>query len=208
MKKEFFAAVLAFFAFTQTQAQITFKPTLRAGVNFSHYTKGDNQNYYDSNGNSVSAPEFKSKTDFYAGFAGTLHLTKYYTLQPELDYSRQGSKYTYYDTNISKTRSEQFDVSYLSIAILNKFTFNDKFNIHLGPAIDFVVDKSNNTSPTDIDLAFVAGMGYNITKSFGIEARVKKGIVPVNDDYYYYYDDSNHTNVVFSVGAYYSFDLK
>ena len=208
MKKIFIAALITFFVFTQTEAQVTFKPTLRAGANFSHFTKGDNYDYYDNDGNLIDSPTYKSKTDFYVGFAGTLHLTKYYTLQPELDYSRQGSKYTYYDTNLSRNRTQQLDVSYLSIAFVNKFTFNDKFNVHLGPAIDFVVDKSNNFSPTDIDLAFVAGLGYNITKNFGIEARVKKGIIPVNDDYWDDNTDSNHTNVVFSVGAYYSFDIK
>lgn len=207
MKRIFIAAVLVFFAFTQTEAQVTFKPTLRAGANFSHFTKGDYYDYYDNNGNLVDAPDFKSKSDFYVGFAGTLHLTKYYTLQPELDYSRQGAKYTYYDDVTSGYRTQQLDVSYLSIAIVNKFTFN-KFNVHLGPTIDFVVDKSNNFNPTDIDFAFVAGMGYDITKNFGLEARIKKGIIPVNDDYWDDNSDSNHTNVVFSIGAYYSFDVK
>jgi hypothetical protein len=208
MKKVFLTAIITFFAYTQTQAQVTFRPTLRAGANFSHFTKGDDYNYYDNNGNPVGAPEYKSKTDFYVGFAGTLHLTKHYTLQPEFDYSRQGSKYTYYDTNLSQKRTQQLDVSYLSIAIVNKFTFNDKFNVHIGPTVDFVVEKSNNFDPTDIDLAFIAGLGYSFTKNFGIEARIKKGIIPVNDDYWDDGSDSNHTNVVFSVGAVYTFDIK
>ncbi len=207
MKKVFIAAMIAFFAFTQTQAQVSFKPAIRAGANFSHFTKGDSYDYYDDNGNPIDAPNYKSKSDFYVGFAGTLHLTKYYSLQPEFDYSRQGTKYSYTDQTTLNTVNKQFDVSYLSIAIVNKFTFNDKFNVHIGPAIDFVVDKSNNFSPTDVDLAFIAGMGYNITKSFGLEARIKKGIIPVNDNYFDS-SDSNHTNVVFSVGAVYTIDIK
>ena len=91
MKKFFIIASLAFFG--MTQAQVTFKPGLRAGANFSHFTKGDEFNYYyDNNGNQVSG-DYSSKTDLYLGFYGALHLTKYYTLQPEINYSRQGTIY-------------------------------------------------------------------------------------------------------------------
>jgi hypothetical protein len=46
------------------------------------------------------------------------------------------------------------------------------------------------------------GAGISLTPNFGIEARVKKGIIPVVD-----YNES-HTNVVFSLGGTYTFDLK
>ncbi len=196
MKKFFIIASLAFFG--MTQAQVTFKPGLRAGANFSHFTKGDEFNYYyDNNGNQVSG-DYSSKTDLYLGFYGALHLTKYYTLQPEINYSRQGTVYNGNDG----FGDVKLNVSYLSIAIANKFTFTDKFNVHIGPTIDFVVDNDFNTE-SDLDFAFFLGAGYNFTKNFGIEARVKKGIIPVLDDYNDY-----HTNVVFSIGATYTFDLK
>ncbi len=202
MKKVFIIAMFAFFG--MTQAQVTFKPGLRAGANFSHFTKGDNYNsyYYDNNGNYVSnsnGNKFNSKTDLYLGFYGALHLTKYYTLQPEIDYSRQGAVYK--NNNGS---DEKLDVSYLSIAIANKFTFSEKFNVHIGPTIEFVVD-NNFDVDNEVDFAFFLGAGYNFTKNFGIEARVKKGIIPVIDNYN---DDSYHTNVVFSIGGTYTFDLK
>ena len=226
IKRIFLAAVL-FFAFFQAEAQVTFKPGLRAGANFSHFTKGDYQGttgtYYDGFEyvpyNSNDQVKFSSKTDFYVGFYGALHLTKYYTLQPEVTYSRQGSKVEWASYNplpvgATQRHSDQIDISYLSIAIINKFTFTDKFNVHLGPTIDFIVDKNNlalDTTPynsgyyvtdSDVDLSFVFGFGYNFTKNLGIEARVKKGVIPVLD-----FDD-NHTNVVFSAGLTYTFDLK
>jgi len=221
MKKILIAAIFALIGFTQTQAQVTFKPGLRAGANFSHFTKGsDYDNYYNSNDDRT---EFESKTDFYVGFYGALRLTKYYTLQPEINYSRQGSKfntrdfrYDQYGNSIgSNTRSGQIDVSYLSISVINKFTFSEKFNVHIGPTIDFKVEEggsfvtpnNNNyyydSDPTDVDLAFVAGVGFNFTKNLGIEARIKKGIIPVIDT-----SDDNHTNVNLSIGATYTFDIK
>ena len=61
---------------------------------------------------------------------------------------------------------------------------------------NFVVD-------SDVDLAFFLGAGYNFNKNFGIEIRAKKGIIPVLD-----FSESSHTNVVFSLGATYTFDTK
>lgn len=215
MKKLFIVAIIALLGITQTEAQVTFKPGLRGGVNFSHFTKGDNYNNnygnpYSSGNNGVN---FNSKTDFYVGFYGALHLAKVYTLQPEIDYSNQGSTLNYIDSN-NISRSTKLDVSYLSIAVINKFTFN-KFNVLVGPAVEFVVDEKNMTAENDIDLTFQLGAGYDITKNFGLEARIKKGIITsfYSNSYYnngssYYSNSSDHTNVVFSVGATYTFDIK
>lgn len=184
----------AFFGMLQTQAQVTFKPGLRGGANFSHFTKGDY--YYSNNNNNVN---YDTHTDFYLGFYGALKLSKFYTLQPEINYSAQGSDYS-----SSNFGSANFKVDYLQIGVVNKFTFSDQFNVHLGPTLDFVVSKNFYTE-ADVDMAFVLGAGFNFTPNFGIEARVKKGIIPVfySDD-----DNSDHTNVVFSLGATYTFDLK
>jgi hypothetical protein len=224
--KKITLALFVLFGFAQLHAQVSFRPGIRAGANFSHFTDGDFDNNTfatDINGNPIRIPrdEFKSKTDFYVGIYGALKLTRFYTLQPEVTYSRQGSKIVTYDAPngmINKT-SGQIDLSYISVAIVNKFTFNDKFNIHIGPTIDVIAEKSgdfdympsNNDyyyydgifydTESDIDLAFVFGLGYNFTKNLGLEARVKKGIIPVLD----WNDD--HTNVVFSAGLTYTFDV-
>ncbi|WP_281321872.1 outer membrane beta-barrel protein [Flavobacterium aestivum] len=189
--------LLSFFGILQAQAQVSFRPGLRAGANFSHFTKGGDYYYYNPNGSIQSGPNvhYDTKTDFYIGFYGALKLSKYYTLQPEIDYSSQGSEYR------SSTNSAKFDVDYLSFEVLNKFTFGNQFNLHFGPTLDFVVNKNFNTD-ANVDMAFVLGAGINITRNFGIEGRVKKGIIPVLD-----FND-NHTNVVFSLGATYTFDVK
>jgi hypothetical protein len=188
--------LFAFFGILQTQAQVSFRPGLRAGANFSHFTQGGNY-YYDPYNPNLSGPNvhYDTKTDFYIGFYGALKLSKFYTLQPEIDYSSQGSEYR------SSTNSFKFDVDYLSFEVLNKFTFGDRFNLHFGPTLDFVVDKNFNAD-ANVDMAFVLGAGINLTPNFGIEARVKKGIIPVLDF------NENHTNVVFSLGATYTFDVK
>lgn len=204
MKKVLFIAFFALIGMSQAEAQVSFKPGIRGGVNFAHFTKGDNYYYYDSYNtdpyyNGVENDPFSSRTSFYVGFYGALKLTKYYTLQPEIDYSGQGSTYKYIDSN-GQNRTDEFDLGYLSIAVVNKFTFN-KFNVHVGPTIDFIVDE-NIPVDNEVDLAFQLGAGFDITPNFGLEARIKKGIIPVIDY------NTSHTNVVFSVGATYTFDVK
>ena len=199
MKKTIIIAGFILLGFAQLSAQVSFRPGLRVGANFSHFTKGDrvySNSYYDSY--SRSNIEYNSLTNLYVGIYGALKLTKYYTLQPEIDYSNQGSSLKY----PGFSNSEKFNVTYLSLVMINKFSFSDKFNIHLGPTLDFVVENDFRTN-SDADLAFVLGAGYNFTKNIGIEARVKKGIIPVIED-----NNVTHTNVVFSIGAAYTFDVK
>lgn len=198
MKKSLFLFAILFGFIFSSSAQTTFKPGFRAGLNVSHFSKG-NDAYYDDG--YTNDRDFSSKSDFYIGFFGDLNLTKYYSLQPEINYSRQGSKYNYFDENLMRNRSTDLEVSYLAFGVANKFKFN-KFNVHVGPTIEFVVDENFDTDAS-VDLAFFLGLGYDFTSNFGVEARIKKGIVPVLD-----FSDGNHTNVVFSVGAFYKFDVK
>lgn len=198
MKKALFLFAILFGFIFSSSAQSTFKPGFRGGLNVSHFSKG-NDAYYDDG--YTNNRDFSSKTDFYIGFFGDLNLTKFYSLQPEINYSRQGSKYNYYDETLMRNRSTDLEVSYLAFGVANKFKFN-KFNVHVGPTIEFVVHENFDTDAS-VDLAFFLGLGYDFTSSFGVEARIKKGIVPVLD-----FSDGNHTNVVFSVGAFYKFDVK
>lgn len=208
MKKSIIVAVICFFGLTQMNAQVSFRPGVKAGLNVSHFTQTNRTD-----------EKFNSKTDFYAGVFGALKLTKVYTLQPELVYTRQGAEREYFDQD-NRRRTEDLDVSYLSIGVANKFTFKN-FNFQVGPTIDVKVNDShkeiapnnnenysyefNNNPYTGIDFAFFAGVGYDFTKNFGVEARIKKGIIPVNDSWDY---DENYTNVVFQIGATYTFDIK
>ncbi len=196
MKKIIFIAVLTFLGITH--AQVTFKPGFRAGLNFSHFTKGNDEFFYEDNLPDNNDRNFSSKTDFYLGLTGAIKLTKYYTLQPELNYSRQGSNLRI----IGVSGIKKLNISYISPTITNKFTLNGNLNLHVGATIDLQVDADFKTD-SDLDLTLFLGAGYNFTKNFGIEARVKKGIIPVLD-----YSDGNHTNVVFSFGGTYTFDLK
>lgn len=202
MKKLIVLAFFYAFGISQSNAQVTFKPGVKAGVNFARLTQTDNPN-----------ERFYGKTDFYVGILGELKLSRVYTMQPEVLYSRQGSGIEYVDSN-NVRHDDKINISYLSLGLANKFTF-DKLNIHVGPTFDIKINDTNkelgnNNDYNDyyedyygngIDMAIFIGAGYSITNNLEFEARVKKGIIPVNDGW-----DSE--NMVFQVGLAYTFDTK
>lgn len=197
--KHLLFSILACVTIIQVQAQVTFKPGLRAGLNFSTFTE-THSSY---------------KTGFYVGGFGEIKLAKRYTLQPEITYTEQGSNNvteTYYDyfTNTEKTERKDLKLNYLSTAVMNKFTFGNGFQLQVGPTLDFVLNDNLKRRFSDVDLAIVAGIGYKLPSGLTLEARVKKGIIDVLDDNYsvnnndYLFGDYN-TNFLFQLGASYSF---
>lgn len=183
-------------------AQVTFKPGLRAGAAFSTFSN-THSDY---------------KTDFYVGGFGEIKLTKIYTLQPEFTYTRQGANniktYNGFSNNPAIIERGNIQLDYLSVAMINKFTFNGGFQVQVGPTLDFIVNDNMLYENSDIDLAFVAGIGYKVPMTgLTIEARIKKGLIDVIDsDYYgssnnendYWFGDYN-TNVSFQSGVSYAF---
>jgi len=215
MKKIFLT--IAFFAVVAVQAQIRVKPAVRAGINFSKFTNSDTD----------------MKTDFFVGGSVALNFTKFYALQPELSYSRQGAKETLYANYsygdpfdpIFSTRKEEYKYSldYLSLTIINKFTFGPGFQVMVGPAVDFKIADNFASygieNPSDIDVSLVAGVGFAFKNGLGVDLRFKQGLVDIfgyrNTTYYTdtYYED-NYTvddvvlNQTIQLGVSYTFDTK
>ncbi|MWB93861.1 outer membrane beta-barrel protein [Flavobacterium sp. GA093] len=197
--------VIAFVLVTGViNAQVTFKPGLRAGAALSTFSN-TNSSY---------------KTDFYVGAFGEINLTKVYSLQPEITYTQQGSDNIKiirdYDGENYVLESRDLEIDYLSVAMINKFTFNQGFQLQVGPTLDFRVQDNLKYLDSDVDLAFVLGLAYRISPDLTFEARFKKGLVDVlESDYYssggynddYWLDDYN-TNIGFQIGLAYSFGGK
>ena len=199
MKKIFTLLALFLLSAFAAEAQVTFKPGIRAGLNFA----------------SIRQTDFDSRTDFYAGGFGAIKFSRVYTMQPEITYSRQGGKgeAVFYDPFLNAYGKVEADIKidYLSFSVMNKFTFSESFDIHVGPMIDFQTIANVNTN-IEFDMGIMAGVGYTFPFGLTIEARVKKGILDVletddyeTDEFDFAYD--YNTNFVFSIGGSYIFDV-
>lgn len=184
-------------------AQVTFTPGIRGGANFAKFTENDGglYNWFEAS-DEYWANEEKVKTsyiaDFYVGVFGNIRISKLYALQPEINYSRQGS--------IMKTSTQEVksELSYLSLQAVNKFYFHN-FNLHAGLSIDILISDKNFDpyNKKNTDLGVLVGLGYDITKNFGIEARLKKGLISQIKT-----TSEDHTNLLFQTGIYYTFNTK
>ena len=199
MKKLFVFTLLAFGI--TSQAQVTFSPGVRTGLNLAN----------------VGELEASYKADFYVSFVGALNLTRVYTLQPEIGYSRQGAMdvpyHVYnYNTGDTSTGITDLQLNYMTTSIMNRFNIA-QFNIAVGPTFDFLMSHNMDHRENNVDIGISFGLGYKSDSGFGIEARLKQGIVDVvSHDFYggdndYFFDDYN-TNTVIQLGVFYLFDLK
>ena len=72
-----------------------------------------------------------------------------------------------------------------------------------------IVDSYYDTKPysinNDVDLTFNIGLGYNITDQFGIEVRMRQGIIEPIYANSNNFTSSSHLNRSFMVGATYTF---
>ncbi len=198
--KKLFLITLLILGLT-AEAQVTFNPGIRAGMNLSN----------------VGELEASYKPDFYISFLGALNLTRVYTLQPEIGYSRQGAKdvpYHGYNYNSQNYTSGMTDLqlNYMTASLMNRFNIS-QFHIAVGPTFDFLMSHNMNYRENDVDLGISFGMGYKSASGFGVEARLKQGIIDVvSDDFYggengFFFGDYN-TNTVIQLGVFYAFDLK
>lgn len=211
--KKIVAILVVTLAAWQADAQVTVKPGVRAGVNFSTFTH----------------EAFDTRTDFYVGGLVGIKLAKFYTLQPELNYSRQGAKGRIYYTEFNNfdpvipspleySREHDYSIQYLSFGIMNKFTFLESFHAIVGPTLDFRVGDNfpdvAQLRAADFDLGLSGGIGYTLPIGLTVEARYKLGLVDVFGDIYnddwddddWYNDDRDIIlNSVIQLGLSYSF---
>ncbi|MDR0194520.1 MAG: PorT family protein [Myroides sp.] len=151
------------------------------------------------------------RTNFYLGVQLPIRLAKFYELQPELVYSRQGANNAVDRAYFSNSYQGKDDLTldYIDINVINKFHFG-RVNLQVGPGLA-IHTSSNESNITPIDLTFNFGIGIDITKRLGVEARWMPGIVDINDSGDYYYNGNYNSNSdymrnnTFQIGAYFKF---
>ncbi|WP_165748935.1 porin family protein [Cellulophaga sp. Z1A5H] len=195
MKNLIFAFI--FITITTTAfSQVIARPGVRTGANFTNFTNSDSD----------------SKTTLYVGGFLAIKLAHFYTLQPEINYSRQGAKSKFssdYDT----------EIQYIGLAITNKFSPFKGMGLYtiIGPGINIKVGDNYDTNFNDdlegFDFLIFGGLGYDFPFGLGAEIRYNIGLI---DIFGRNINSNNHQdttfdnlilNKVFQIGVTYKFDF-
>lgn len=191
MRKVIFLGLMVF-GFTAAQAQTEFRTGLRAGLNIS----------------TIEDVDASAKPGFYVGAFGNIKFTKFYSLQPELNFSMQGANDVYLSSRyFPETNGGRADIplNYLGLTVMNKFNLKSFF-LQVGPSLELLLTESKYNNNRG-DLSLNVGLGYDITDNLSVEGRYKAGVADVvNDqDWFLFFSGLNY-NSVFQVGLTYKFN--
>jgi hypothetical protein len=144
------------------------------------------------------SPSMSSVANFHIGGFVEIMLNKKVSLQPELLYSKQGSKFNQLvdvgDGNLYDTRNT-FKFSYFNIPLMVKYYPDSKLFLEAGPQVGFLSaakievkipglgsgedDVKDSFNSIDFGLGF--GAGYYLTEQFSANVRYNFGLSNIAD---------------------------
>ena len=189
--KKLYLLLLTVFSLAAADAQVQFG--VKAGANFSTFT-GD-----------VSGA--KMKVGFHGGALVALPLFSEFSLQPEVMFSGQGTKFS--ESGFTAT----WNANYINVPVLFKYNNPTGFFAETGPQLGFLMSaKAKVSGQDDVDLkdqlnstdfSWAIGVGYLIkTANIGIDARYNIGLSNIAKDSG---GGGSAKNSVFQVGVFYLF---
>jgi hypothetical protein len=175
-------ALLFFFNPSRSHAQIDLG--VKGGLSIPNLTSGSSDNPINSGYSSRLGPDFAIHAEF--------HLSKHFSIQPQLEYSSQGGKKNG-DQAFSvppgpilyATYNSTAKINYLMLPILAKYRFllSDHWNLYVaaGPFVSFVVSAKNITSGTSmvyLDAAHTQPTGQQ--QNFDADTDIKSDLHKAN----------------------------
>jgi hypothetical protein len=192
--KIYFTLGLFFIAFLRSEAQV--KIGVKTGYNLS--TLQYSGVLYLNNKSNLSG--------FNAGILVSIPLSSYFSLQPEIVYSAQGTNYQIANADAA------YHYNYLNIPILLKYQHPIGLFAETGVQISFPLSAKNIVAGKSEDImsktyspdyAWVSGLGYKVPKiNLSIDIRYNLGLINIaHQDA----GDVNIKNSVFQIGLFYLF---
>ena len=192
MKRIILLSIVLFGYSVNAQQEFKFGP--KAGVNLSTLS---------------NSPKAKMLIGFYVGVVAEIKFDDKFSIQPELIYSSQGAKYDYSVSlgNISGTIFQE-KLEYINIPILAKYYIYNGLSVELGPQFGFLVKaeskdeiSANGTTfenkrdfkneVNSFDFGIGAGLAYDLSNGFFVNARYNFGLTKVGKSDQYYKDSKN-----------------
>lgn len=199
MKKVILAAfVLGTITTAVAQQQVKFGP--KAGLNFANLS---------------GLNDSEMKTSFHVGAVAEIKFNEKFSIQPEVVYSAQGTKYT--ETfPVLGTVETSLNNDYINIPILAKYYIVDGFSVEAGPQVGFLMkseskveggsgsvttDSKDSFKSTDFGLGL--GLAYDLPVGLFVNARYNLGLSDIRENTSA--GDAVKNNVI-QVGIGYKFD--
>lgn len=141
------------------------------------------------------------KAGFHGGVLAHVHLSPAFSLQPEIMYSTQGSKYA---------ANSKLLLNYINIPLLLQYNFDNGFRLQGGPQIGFLIEAKQKIGTTEfdesdkwksIDISLPIGISYLCYSGFGVDARYNIGVTNIREN-----SSVNYRNSVIQLGLFYLLD--
>jgi opacity protein-like surface antigen len=160
----------------------------------------------------IAGLDSEKRNDYYVGAYLSVKFNKQFTLQPELNYSRQGAKLN----GVQVDEIREITIEYLSLSILAKVYLVGNLHLTFGQYID--VNLYDNIYHSNdfflfphLDLGFIVGAGFDIISNLTVEARYRHGLIDVYnrnpDEVIISNIDGKNINQVIQLGLAYKFDF-
>ena len=157
MKKFLIIAIVSGVFTWNAQAQDV-KFGVKAGANFSNVKVSTDFGGVTPDG----------ATSFYVGGLADIGLTDKIHIQPELQYSIEGSK--------------DADVSFVNVPVMLKYYIIEGLNVQAGPQLGILVDAEGGTDGLkSTNLGFNFGAAYELVGGFFVDARYNLGLSDISD---------------------------
>ena len=165
--------------------------------------------------------KWEGNVSYIIGIGYEIPLTEKFYIQPELNYFRlnadAGKKEIWRDQQI--TIGDELRVSIIAIPLIFKYNIFNKFDIELGPQLNYISNISRTRNDgvekekvdsrvNNFDFGITGGLSHNITQKFGANLRYYFGLTDVDErpGYYLAYTDADLGKMSFaSLSLFYKF---
>lgn len=182
--KKLVLAALAVFAIGNSafaQQEVKFGP--KAGVNFANLSGQDDSNML---------------TGFHVGAVAEIKFNEKFSVQPEVLYSAQGSKYEVSNSIGSYKATQKLD--YINVPIMAKYYVAEGFSVEAGPQVGFLTKaeltqegnvagivngestRDNKDTYNSVDFGVNFGLAYDLPAGLFFNARYNLGLSDVVKD--------------------------
>ena len=155
--------------------------------------------------NKTTQESLESRLGFHVGLLSHNHISNKIAIQPEIQFSTQGTEVELGDNDI------EYRTSYINVPVMLQYMFNNGFRIEAGPYIGFLVgakDVSANGTEVNskddyktVDAGLGFGLNYLSYSGFGVGGRYNLGLANINDRL-----GDKVQNRVFQLSVFYMFD--